>query len=59
MTFDFPVVTDSTGGLADGFHVQDTPWIVLTSTQGTVTWQHGGWASAAELQTQVRKALGQ
>jgi peroxiredoxin len=40
---DYPVGLDETGRVADGYGVQDQPWLVLVSAKGKVTWSHDGW----------------
>jgi cytochrome oxidase Cu insertion factor (SCO1/SenC/PrrC family) len=39
----YPVGLDQTGRVADGYGVQDQPWLVLVSAAGKVTWSHDGW----------------
>jgi cytochrome oxidase Cu insertion factor (SCO1/SenC/PrrC family) len=46
----YPVVMDKTGQLADGYGVQDQPWLVLANAAGQVTWQHDGWVSRSALE---------
>ena len=46
----YPVALDETGRLADGYGVQDQPWLVLVNRAGKVTWQHDGWVSLAALE---------
>jgi thiol-disulfide isomerase/thioredoxin len=59
---DYPVAIDQSGRLADGYGVQDEPWMVLVSRTGTPLWYQdistSGWISSAGLITQVRAALG-
>jgi cytochrome oxidase Cu insertion factor (SCO1/SenC/PrrC family) len=50
----YPVVSDTTGRVADGYGVQDQPWLVLVNAAGKVTWQHDGWLSATALETAVK-----
>jgi len=52
-----PIVEDTSGRLADGYHVQDLPWFVLNSASGKILRQHDGWLSAAALDKQMRAAL--
>jgi cytochrome oxidase Cu insertion factor (SCO1/SenC/PrrC family) len=52
----YPVAVDVTGRLADGYGVQDQPYLVLTSASGRVVWTHDGWLSLAGLEAAVRKA---
>ena len=46
----YPVALDQTGRVADGYGVQDEPWLVLVSKSGKITWQHDGWVSLAALE---------
>lgn len=45
----YPVVADSSGRLADGYGVQDLPWIELLSASGQIRYHHDGWLPAATL----------
>jgi cytochrome oxidase Cu insertion factor (SCO1/SenC/PrrC family) len=47
---DYPVGLDQTGRVADGYGVQDQPWLVLVSAAGKVVWSHAGWLPLAELE---------
>ncbi len=47
---DYPVAMDTTGRLADGYGVQDQPWLVLVNAAGQITWQHDGWVSLPALE---------
>jgi hypothetical protein len=49
----YPVGLDETGRLADGYGVQDQPWVSLVSADGKVVWQHDGWVSLAALEKTV------
>ena len=51
---DYPVGLDETGRLADGYGVQDQPWLVLVNAVGKITWQHDGWVSESALETAAR-----
>jgi cytochrome oxidase Cu insertion factor (SCO1/SenC/PrrC family) len=42
-TLDYPIGLDETGRVADGYGVQDQPWLVLVNSAGKVTWSHDGW----------------
>ncbi len=57
----YPVAVDAGGRLADGYGVQDEPWLVLLSRSGTPLWYHDvstdGWLTTSALLTQVRAAL--
>jgi cytochrome oxidase Cu insertion factor (SCO1/SenC/PrrC family) len=46
----FPVGLDETGRVADGYGVQDQPWLVLVSAAGKVVWSHDGWVSLSALE---------
>jgi len=45
----YPVVADTSGLLADGYGVQDLPWIEIISPSGRIVFHHDGWLSAAAL----------
>jgi cytochrome oxidase Cu insertion factor (SCO1/SenC/PrrC family) len=47
---DYPVGLDKTGRVADGYGVQDQPWLVLVSATGKVVWSHDGWVSLPALE---------
>jgi thiol-disulfide isomerase/thioredoxin len=55
------VAIDRTGRIADGYEVQDEPWLVLTSGTGRLLWYYdvsaGGPINRAYLTRQVRAAL--
>jgi cytochrome oxidase Cu insertion factor (SCO1/SenC/PrrC family)/thiol-disulfide isomerase/thioredoxin len=57
----YPVAIDRTGRVADGYEVQDEPWLVLVSSSGRILWYYdvstSGWLSARALVAQVRAAL--
>jgi cytochrome oxidase Cu insertion factor (SCO1/SenC/PrrC family) len=46
----FPVGLDETGRVADGYGVQDQPWLVLVSATGKVVWSHDGWLPLSALE---------
>ena len=46
----YPVALDATGRVADGYGVQDQPWLVVVNKAGKITWQHDGWVSLASLE---------
>jgi cytochrome oxidase Cu insertion factor (SCO1/SenC/PrrC family) len=52
-TLDYPVGLDTTGRLADGYGVQDEPWLVLVSAAGKIVWSHDGWMSLPALEKAV------
>jgi cytochrome oxidase Cu insertion factor (SCO1/SenC/PrrC family) len=47
---DFPVGLDETGRVADGYGVQDQPWLTLVSATGKVVWSHDGWVPLPALE---------
>jgi cytochrome oxidase Cu insertion factor (SCO1/SenC/PrrC family) len=49
-TQDYPIGIDETGRLADGYGVQDQPWLVLVNSEGKITWSHDGWLTAPALE---------
>ena len=49
----YPVALDKTGRLADGYGVQDQPWLVLVNAAGKITWSHDGWVSLPVLEKTV------
>ncbi len=49
----YPVALDQTGRLADGYGVQDQPWLVLVNAAGKVTWSHDGWLPLPALEKAV------
>jgi cytochrome c biogenesis protein CcmG, thiol:disulfide interchange protein DsbE len=57
----YPVGVDHSGRVADGYEVQDEPWLVLISPQGRILWYYdvsvGGMPSTATIAHQVRAAL--
>jgi thiol-disulfide isomerase/thioredoxin len=57
----YPVAIDRTGRIADGYEVQDEPWLVLVSGTGRLLWYYdistGGPISRAHLIHQIRAAL--
>jgi thiol-disulfide isomerase/thioredoxin len=57
----YPVAVDSSGRVADGYGVQDEPWLTLISPAGRILWYYdvstAGWMSTRALARQVRTAL--
>ncbi len=47
---DYPVALDKTGRLADGYGVQDQPWLVLVNAAGKIAWSHDGWVPLSALE---------
>jgi cytochrome oxidase Cu insertion factor (SCO1/SenC/PrrC family) len=52
----YPVALDETGRLADGYGVQDQPWLVLVSASGKIVWSHDGWVSLPALEAAASRA---
>ena len=52
----YPVATDTTGRVADGYGVADQPWFVLTSATGKILWKHDGWLSVRALEAAAHNA---
>ena len=53
----YPVALDTTGRVADGFNVQDQPWLALVSASGKIVWSHDGWLSVPALTAAVQHTL--
>jgi cytochrome oxidase Cu insertion factor (SCO1/SenC/PrrC family)/thiol-disulfide isomerase/thioredoxin len=57
----YPVAVDASGRVADGYGVQDEPWLVLVSGAGRILWYRDlsalGWLSPGALSAEVRAAL--
>ena len=53
----YPVALDTTGRVADGYGVQDQPWLDLVSASGKALWSHDGWLPPPALIAAVRHAL--
>jgi cytochrome oxidase Cu insertion factor (SCO1/SenC/PrrC family)/thiol-disulfide isomerase/thioredoxin len=57
----YPVAIDSSGRVADGYEVQDEPWLVLVSRSGGFLYYRdvatAGWPSTRQLAALVRAAL--
>ncbi|HYB15197.1 MAG TPA: SCO family protein [Streptosporangiaceae bacterium] len=53
----YPVALDTTGRVADGYGVQDQPWLDLVSASGQAVWSHDGWLPPPALIAAVRHAL--
>ena len=47
---DYQVGLDKTGRVADGYGVQDQPWLALVNAAGKVTWSHDGWLPVAAIE---------
>lgn len=46
----YPVGLDTTGRVADGYQVQDQPWLALVNAAGKITWSHDGWVPLPALE---------
>ena len=53
----YPVALDTTGRVADGYGVQDQPWLALVSASGKIIWSHDGWLPVAALTAAVQHAV--
>src|SRR5580658_3743910 len=53
----YPVALDTTGRVADGYGVQDQPWLALVSASGKIVWSHDGWLSSPALIAAVQHAI--
>jgi cytochrome oxidase Cu insertion factor (SCO1/SenC/PrrC family) len=53
----YPVALDTTGRVADGYNVQDQPWLALVSASGKIIWSHDGWLPVPALTAAVHHAL--
>jgi cytochrome oxidase Cu insertion factor (SCO1/SenC/PrrC family) len=54
----FPVGMDEAGRVADGYGVQDQPWLALVSAKGKVVWSHDGWLPLPALEQAVTAHAG-
>ncbi len=57
----YPVAVDEDGRVADGYGVQDSPWLTLVSGSGKILWSYDvavkGWPSRTWLVSRVHAAL--
>jgi cytochrome oxidase Cu insertion factor (SCO1/SenC/PrrC family) len=53
----YPVALDTTGRVADGYGVQDQPWLVVVSSSGKILWSHDGWLPVPALTAAVKHAV--
>jgi cytochrome oxidase Cu insertion factor (SCO1/SenC/PrrC family) len=53
----YPVGLDTNGRVADGYGVQDQPWLALVSASGKIIWSHDGWLPTPALITAVTHAI--
>jgi cytochrome oxidase Cu insertion factor (SCO1/SenC/PrrC family) len=51
----YPVALDTTGRVADGYGVQDQPWLALVSASGKIIWSHDGWLPLPALESAVKR----
>jgi cytochrome oxidase Cu insertion factor (SCO1/SenC/PrrC family) len=56
-SLNYPVALDTTGRVADGYGVQDQPWLALVSASGKIIWSHDGWLSVPALTAAVKHAV--
>jgi cytochrome oxidase Cu insertion factor (SCO1/SenC/PrrC family) len=45
----YAVVADTSGRLADGYGVQDLPWVEVTAPSGQIRYRHDGWLPVTSL----------
>jgi hypothetical protein len=50
----YQVGLDQTGRLADGYGVQDQPWLVLVDGAGKITWSNDGWLPLSAIEAAAR-----
>jgi cytochrome oxidase Cu insertion factor (SCO1/SenC/PrrC family) len=53
LNLNYRVGLDETGRLADGYGVQDQPWLTLVNAAGKITWSHAGWLPVPEIEAAV------
>jgi cytochrome oxidase Cu insertion factor (SCO1/SenC/PrrC family) len=53
----YPVALDTAGRVADGYGVQDQPWLALVSASGKIIWSHDGWLPLPALTAAVQHAV--
>ena len=56
----YPVAVDESGRVADGYHVQDSPWLELVSRSGRIVFFRDlalGWPTLPQLLAKVRASL--
>jgi hypothetical protein len=57
----YPIGVDRSGQMADGYGVQDEPWLVLVSPSGRILWYYdvstAGWLGRVALKREVHNAL--
>jgi cytochrome oxidase Cu insertion factor (SCO1/SenC/PrrC family) len=52
----YPVALDETGRLADGYGVQDQPWLEVVSSSGKIVWSHDGWLTLPTLEAAASRS---
>ena len=52
----YPIVADTSGRVADGYGVQDIPWVEVISPAGKIGYKHDGWVSVAALAQAAKQA---
>ena len=53
----YPVALDTAGRVADGYGVQDQPWLALVSASGKMIWSHDGWLPTPALEAAAKRAV--
>ena len=53
----YPIALDTTGRVADGYGVQDQPWLALVSASGKIIWSHDGWLPGPALIAAIQHAV--
>ena len=53
----YPVALDTAGRVADGYGVQDQPWLALVSASGKIIWSHDGWLPTPALEAAAKRAV--
>jgi hypothetical protein len=52
----FPIVADTSGRVADGYGVQDIPWVAVISPDGQISSKHDGWLPVPALAQAAKQA---
>jgi cytochrome oxidase Cu insertion factor (SCO1/SenC/PrrC family) len=53
LDLNYRIGLDDSGRLADGYGVQDQPWLTLVNAAGKITWSHDGWLPVAQIEAAV------
>ena len=53
----YPIALDTTGRVADGYGVQDEPWLALVSASGKIIWSRDGWLPGPALIAAIQHAV--